>query len=804
MALTSSEYLIVKLPYFTNRRMLPSTGTKRSLKLDGNATGVGDIPPRQIIEFDSARYRTVIRNSLMERDSSGRPLGASVHTYVYPKPPSHDRDELVEHYLAELTDYPVIYIIYIDQDSQGHATPAGWLKGCLGDTDEDSFDIYKSRYVVYVGETIDIERRTVEHLAGNRLSGGNADSGELETEQQVPNQRERQRVDKVIRQAEKSGIEVKQYVIWQKHFTKSMTLDIEDRLIDYLHASSSVFMLNGRGNPQGHYYESNQRDQIFSNVWQKLSHDKAELFPPEEAIWNSGLYKVSPFHSLGEEQSRAVLEICENAKEFVEADDLPLAIDSHLSGCPTKESRLILVSGASGTGKSIVLSRLFLDLSQQMRADEKGNEDSLADIQPTSRVCLVVNNPQQFKLYADLAKKLGLQRTKKDECVYTATRFLNQVTSQKRPRPDIVLVYEAHLLFTRANQGYTKKYHGNQLYDLLLNAKVVIAVMDQEQVMRRRQSIPHELVSMLVDEPAGDEEGELSDAQLLTLRSTGDATRGMDSFRCYRVELKEQFRIAASGTTLAWIDRLADTEKVGILPIPKDDVELHEGKHGIDDCPYDIRVFTSPNALFKAIDARAEELQQKATVRSSDREGKHTTREQSPLCRVVATYDWDYKPKTFQGHVRLYRTLNSKGETVWRMPDGDGAPTGALPGTDNVFDHPWNMALRGKDSNEVWSADPNTQEEVGSYFTIQGFDLNYVGVIIGPSVIYRDGHIVFDGEALKDSDVSGSDADAFARRQFKILIRRGIHGLYLFAVDPELQRALCDSARAAGKLDLSV
>ena len=38
----------------------------------------------------------------------------------------------------------------------------------------------------------------------------------------------------------------------------------------------------------------------------------------------------------------------------------------------------------------------------------------------------------------------------------------------------------------------------------------------------------------------------------------------------------------------------------------------------------------------------------------------------------------------------------------------------------------------------AWAEQPQTINEVGSTFTIQGFDLNYAGVILGPSVKYRN------------------------------------------------------------------
>ncbi|MDI5787683.1 DUF2075 domain-containing protein [Bacillus licheniformis] len=33
---------------------------------------------------------------------------------------------------------------------------------------------------------------------------------------------------------------------------------------------------------------------------------------------------------------------------------------------------------------------------------------------------------------------------------------------------------------------------------------------------------------------------------------------------------------------------------------------------------------------------------------------------------------------------------------------------------------------------------PNSIKEVGSIYTVQGFDLNYVGVVLGPSVSYDE------------------------------------------------------------------
>ena len=95
---------------------------------------------------------------------------------------------------------------------------------------------------------------------------------------------------------------------------------------------------------------------------------------------------------------------------------------------------------------------------------------------------------------------------------------------------------------------------------------------------------------------------------------------------------------------------------------------------------------------------------------------------------------------------------------------------------------------------------PRTLNEVGSTYSIQGFDLNYVGVIIGPSVTYRNGEIVFDEKgscnryAVAKRDGLVSYAQSNLRNELNVLLKRGVHGLFIFAVDPELQAALKKAA----------
>ena len=106
--------------------------------------------------------------------------------------------------------------------------------------------------------------------------------------------------------------------------------------------------------------------------------------------------------------------------------------------------------------------------------------------------------------------------------------------------------------------------------------------------------------------------------------------------------------------------------------------------------------------------------------------------------------------------------------------------------------------------NLAWAEQQHTINEIGSTFSIQGFDLSYVGVIIGPSVKYINGKIEFYPSESKNDKATrcrtlkdGSQAsfgNIFIRNELKVLLTRGVKGLYIYACDPALRQALKDIA----------
>lgn len=525
-----------------------------------------------------------------------------------------------------------------------------------------------AKYSVYIGESNDIEQRTRQHIIDD--SKKNSKWKKLSKSKST-----------------------KMFVIGHEHFNKSLTLDIENKLVQYLSSIDTVQkVINARMNPQNDYYTANEFDTIFSEIWTGLRKKNKELFPVESVIRDSAIFKASPFHKLTYEQM--------NAK-----NDIILKIVDALSN--EKRGQLILVSGEAGSGKTVLMSSLFYELYQLQ--EEKFINKKMDNF-------LLVNHEQQLKVYEQIALKLGITKSKKASCVSKPTNFIHNHTMEKPA--DVVIVDEAHLLWTQGKQGYQGR---NQLNDLLERAKVVVAVFDPNQVLSTEQYWEEE--------------------EFLELQHQANLNNNL-------IQLSNQMRINANEDTVQWIRNLIDYQIVN--PIPNDE-------------NYDLRIFDDPSKMYQKIKKKAEDK-------------KHG------ISRMIATFDWEY--------------INNKKPEVgddWRVTIGD-------------WSLPWNLQVRQnkelkkKNRNLSWAEQEQTINEVGSTFTIQGFDLNYAGVIIGPSVKYRNNQIIFDREGsknrkaiqrrkLKDNSKEYI-SDTLLKNELNVLLTRGVNGLYIYAVDKELREAL--------------
>lgn len=102
-----------------------------------------------------------------------------------------------------------------------------------------------------------------------------------------------------------------------------------------------------------------------------------------------------------------------------------------------------------------------------------------------------------------------------------------------------------------------------------------------------------------------------------------------------------------------------------------------------------------------------------------------------------------------------------------------------------------------------WINSPGSVDEVGSIHTVQGYDLNYAGVIIGPELRYdaASGRIIadranyHDKKGKADNRILGKvytddDLLRYIRNIYAVLLTRGMRGTYLYVVDAPLREHL--------------
>ncbi len=137
------------------------------------------------------------------------------------------------------------------------------------------------------------------------------------------------------------------------------------------------------------------------------------------------------------------------------------------------------------------------------------------------------------------------------------------------------------------------------------------------------------------------------------------------------------------------------------------------------------------------------------------------------LSRLLAGYAWEWKSKNDKSAI----DIEIEGHKIQ-----------------------WNQTITD------WVNSPNSPKEMGSIHTIQGYDLNFAGVVIGKDLSY-DRHLgkivfqrdsYFDAKGKEDNPKLGlkfSDSELleFVVNIYRVLLTRGIKGTFVYVVDPELR-----------------
>jgi uncharacterized protein len=206
-----------------------------------------------------------------------------------------------------------------------------------------------------------------------------------------------------------------------------------------------------------------------------------------------------------------------------------------------------------------------------------------------------------------------------------------------------------------------------------------------------------------------------------------------------KMELSSQFRCDGSDGYIAWLD--------DVLQI-RDTANAND--LGVN---YDFRIYDNPNDLL-------EDIVKKNKVNNKS--------------RIVAGYCWNWV-KEGKNDPNFYDIV---------IPEFD-------------FKMSWNLG-----NTETWAIDENSVYQAGCIHTCQGLEFDYVGVIIGDDLIFRDGKVVtdFTKRAKTDQSLRGIKkmmkenpeeaekvADQIIRNTYRTLMTRGQKGCFIYCTDKELE-----------------
>lgn len=138
--------------------------------------------------------------------------------------------------------------------------------------------------------------------------------------------------------------------------------------------------------------------------------------------------------------------------------------------------------------------------------------------------------------------------------------------------------------------------------------------------------------------------------------------------------------------------------------------------------------------------------------------------------RVVAGYCWPWNSK--------------KQSAAWDIVIG------------NNYSRRWNLS----DDGNLWIITPSSIEEVGCIHTCQGLEVDYIGVIIGPDLLVRDGVVKcvpsardrhdktmrgFKKLLAADPIETAALGDRLIKNTYRTLMTRGSRGCYVYSEDAE-------------------
>ena len=117
----------------------------------------------------------------------------------------------------------------------------------------------------------------------------------------------------------------------------------------------------------------------------------------------------------------------------------------------------------------------------------------------------------------------------------------------------------------------------------------------------------------------------------------------------------------------------------------------------------------------------------------------------------------------------------------------------------NVRAGEWSMPWNARDgvgrvgpgipTSDLWASAKEGIDHVGCVYTTQGFEFDYVGVIVGPDLVYRPMGGGWVGQRDQSHDrvvrrgVTEAEFTRYVKSTYRVLLTRGLRGCYVYFMD---------------------
>jgi DUF2075 family protein len=124
---------------------------------------------------------------------------------------------------------------------------------------------------------------------------------------------------------------------------------------------------------------------------------------------------------------------------------------------------------------------------------------------------------------------------------------------------------------------------------------------------------------------------------------------------------------------------------------------------------------------------------------------------------------------------------------------------GALDVKIGNFERPWNLKepMGGNPASNLWAYDDKGFGQVGCVYSSQGFEFDYIGVIIGNDIVYdfdssnwRSNKSLHKGNMISQNKLSVMTDETYlkiVKNIYRVLLSRGMKGCYIYFMDKDTE-----------------